>query len=172
MRNKIFISAYLFLVAICIIIGYFSFVGNNYYNLGDLDRSIYESVFFSVVLLLSCVALRFFKIAHQYFKTFFVFEILFLVVFFYAYCQNLVWFNHYFTVSNRKEEIKNQILPVLSSGPQLFMDYDIYVKSRISSYEVALTSAYKNKAAFPQEYNKYNFDPSMDLNENINFYHR
>jgi hypothetical protein len=49
------------------------------------------------------------------------------------------------------------------------MDYDIYVKSRISSYEVALTSAYKNKAAFPQEYNKYNFDPSMDLNENINY---
>ena len=169
MRNKIFISAYLFLAAITIIIGYFSFLGNNYYSLGNLDESIYNSVFFSVVLIVACVALRLLKITHQYFKAFFFLEVFFLVVFSIAYIQNLVWFNHYFTVSDRKEEIKNQVLPILSSGPRIFSEYDLYVKSRISTYEVALSSAYKNKAAFPLEYNKYNFDPSMDLSENINY---
>ena len=168
MKNKYIISAYLIPLAICLVIGYYSFLGFNFYSLGDIKQSLVNSSIWISLLFVAVCSLRLLKMAQSNFGVFILIEISALLAVGFLFTKILEPFNHYFSVTARKELIESKITPALSSAPVMYVDYYTYVNARISSYETALRSAVANKRVFQAEYDKFGFD-STNVNDQIDF---
>jgi hypothetical protein len=168
MKNKYIISAYLIPLAISLVIGYYSFLGFNFYSLGAIRQSLINCSFWISLLFIAVCVLRILKIVHSNFRIFILIEISALLLVGFVFTKILEPFNHYFSVTARKELIESKIEPALSYAPKMYDEYLIYANSRISSYEAALRSAVANRRVFQAEYDKFGFD-STDVNDQIDF---
>ena len=80
--------------------------------------------------------------------------ILFTVLFFFI---SRSVFPHYFTVCDKKEEIKEKLSSSIDGATRMFEEYESYAADRESLYEAKLKSVVAAKKACPSDYKDYGF---------------
>ena len=134
------------------------FLGLNFVTEGDLLVSILVSI--DILLVLGGLAFlaKRQKTARKNFKKHIIIEFsaiaLFTVLFFGV---SFYIFPHYFTVSSKKEEIKNTLLSSIDGAKKMFDDYETYASNRESVYEANLNSVVAAKSTRPTDYSNFGF---------------
>ena len=134
------------------------FLGLNFVTEGDLLISILVSV--GIVLILGGLAFmaKWQKTARKDFKAHIILEFSAIVVFtilFFGVSYYI--FPHYFTVSSKKDDIKNTLLSSIDGAKKMFGDYEAYASNRESIYKANLNSVVAAKKARPTDYSDFGF---------------
>lgn len=149
--------------------GFVCFLGANFYTEGNTKQSIITAAIITLLLIAFALGLKRLKQASRNFKTFFVFEIITLVlltgVFF--VCTWFV-FSHYFVVTEKKTEIQNTLTASINEAQGMFSAYESYVENRLNLYESTLNNVVTNEVTKPQQYVAFGFVKGVDNNIQIN----
>ena len=138
--------------------GFICFLGLNFVSEGNVILSV--GLALGIAILLGGLALlaKLQKRVMKNFKTHIIIEISLILVFtILFFAIGYLIFPHYFTVSNRKEEIKTTLLSSISGAEKMFDSYETYAKNRESIYEANLNSVVAAKRARPNEYASFGF---------------
>jgi Tfp pilus assembly protein PilE len=139
--------------------GFVCFLGTNFYTLGNITQSIIVTAIIVVSLIVTAFSAKLLKRTSSNFKTCFVWEIIFLVLFtglmaFFAYSP----FPHYFVVSEHKTEVQSKLTESITQAENMFAEYEKYAKNRESLYKNKLGSVVAAKNINPREYAEYGFE--------------
>lgn len=138
--------------------GFICFLGLNFVTEGDLSISIFIAVGIVVILGILSLMAKLQKTVRKAFKAHIVAEfslvLVFTILFFYV---SYLIFPHYFTVSSKKEQIKESLLSSIDGATKMFDDYETYAKNRESFYETNLKSVVAAKRTRPTDYLNYGF---------------
>lgn len=142
--------------------GFVCFLGTNFSTLGETSRSLIHSLVIFGLLSGTALGAKLFKRTNRNFKTYFILEILMLVLFtgfmiFIAYAP----FHHYFVVSGQKLEIQKKLRTSITQSENMFSKYEVYAKNREDLYRNKLQSVASSKRINPGEYSKYGFVTSV-----------
>lgn len=138
--------------------GFICFLGLNFVTEGDLLISILIAV--GIVLILGGLALmaKLQKTVRKDFKTHIIVEFSLVVVFTILFFGvSYLVFPHFFTVSSKKDQIKESLLSSIGGATKMFDDYETYAKNRESIYEANLNSVVAAKKTRPTDYSDYGF---------------
>jgi Tfp pilus assembly protein PilE len=135
------------------------FLGTNFYTLGNITQSIIVTAIIAVSLIITAFSAKLLKRTGGNFKTCFIWEIIFLVLFtglvvFFAYSP----FPHYFVVSEHKTEIQSKLTENITQAENMFAEYEKYAKNRENLYKNKLSSVVAAKSINPSEYAEYGFE--------------
>jgi hypothetical protein len=124
--------------------GFVCFLGANFYTLGGTKKSLIFAGIITVLLAALPNLAKWLKGVQGNFKTYFIAEVVVILLFtgvtaFFTYSP----FSHFFTVSDRKVEIQNQLSDNIKQAQNMFSRYESYANSRITSYNDALKSIVK-----------------------------
>lgn len=117
------------------------FLGANFYTLGDTKKSlIYAGIITSILVGLAFLA-KWLKGVKSNFKISFVAEVIVLILFtgailIFTYSP----FSHYFTVTDKKDNIQSQLSTAITETQNMLSDYDDYANKRIATYESTIKS--------------------------------
>jgi hypothetical protein len=139
--------------------GFACFLSTNFYTLGDITQSITVTAIIAVLLIVTAFSAKLLKRTGGNFKTCFVWEMIFLILFtglmaFFAYSP----FPHYFVVSEHKTEIQSKLSESIIQAENMFTEYEKYSGNRESLYKNKLHSVVAAKSINPSEYAEYGFE--------------
>ena len=139
--------------------GFVCFLGTNFFTLGNTNQSVILSVVIAVLLSGTALGAKLFKLTSRNFKTCYILELFFLVLFtistlFFAYSP----FSHYFVVSEQKIEIQEKLNMSIAQAENMFEGYENYAENRENLYKSKLRSVAAAKNAAPSEYAEYGFE--------------
>jgi Tfp pilus assembly protein PilE len=146
--------------------GFVCFLGSNFYTLGDTKKSVIFAVIITVVLAGLAYLAKWLKGVEGNFKNSHIAEIAVLVLFtgllaFFTYSP----FSHYFTVSDRKEEIQSQLSKNITQAQDMFSNYEDYANRRKNLYRRTLESNIKAGTDFEKfgiEKNGVSFETQLN----------
>lgn len=149
-----------------IVFGFICFLGINFYTFGNTAESISKAVIIIVLLCATALGAKLFKQAKGNFKTNFIAEISFLVVFtglmiYYTY----IAFGHYFVVSEKKAGIQNKLNSSITQVQNMFATYDKYVATREYNYKNKLRSIAKNWKNAKKDYDSCGFNENRIISD-------
>jgi hypothetical protein len=155
-RSKFSLADLLTLMS-AITFGFLFFLGYNFLTLGDMTKSIILASSFALALGVIAYALKTLKGVSRNFKTNIIAELVLILAYsiiaFFAFSP----FSHYFSVSQEKEQIQNNILTNISEAEGLFDAYDDYTDNRLSLYERKLKGIIQARIVNPSEYIEFGF---------------
>lgn len=134
------------------------FLGLNFVTEGDLLISVLVSV--GIMLILGGLAFmaKWQKTARKDFKAHIILEFSAIVVFTILFFGiSFFIFPHYFTVSSKKDDIKNTLLSSIEGAKKMFGDYEAYTSNRESIYKAYLSSVVAAKRTRPTDYSDFGF---------------
>ena len=157
MNKSIFSLADVLTVLSAVAFGFVCFLGSNFYTLGDTKKSLILAVIITILLGGLAFLAKFLKRVQGNFKTSFILEVVVLILFtglmiYFTYSP----FSHYFAVSDKKEEIQDQLSNNITQAQNMFTDYEGYANTRMSVYYSTLNSVIELKN--PDEYSIYGFE--------------
>lgn len=121
--------------------GFVSFLGINFMWKGEVMKSVLAALTISAVLVLIVLLAKKIKSARRNFKNNALYEIILLALYFVVAFITIIPFSHYFTVRDRKEEIKSKIVDDVNNTKKMFVAYDTNAKNRVEVYEGQLKTA-------------------------------
>ena len=135
------------------------FLGTYLYTLGNISQSIMLAIIIFVLLGITAFGAIFLKRTSRNFKTCFVLEMIFIVMFtalllFFSFSP----FPHYFMVLDQKAEIQSKLSTSITQAENIFTEYEQYAENRITLYRTKLRSVAATKATKPSEYIAYGFE--------------
>jgi hypothetical protein len=135
------------------------FLGTNFYTLGNITQSLVVAAIIFVLMVITAFSAKLLKRASRNFKTCFIWEMIFLVLFtgqtaFFAYSP----FPHYFVVSEQKTEVQSKLATSITQAENMFAEYEKYAKNRENLYKNQLNSVVSAKNINPGEYAEYGFE--------------
>jgi hypothetical protein len=138
--------------------GFVSFLGLNFFTLGDTNQSIIIAVIISVFLSGTALGAKWLKRTSGKFKTCIIWEMLLLLLFtvlitLFTYSP----FSHYFVVSGQKEEIQTKLNASITQAENMYSAYEKYAESRAENYKGKLESVVTAKNINPREYQSFGF---------------
>jgi len=147
-----------------IVFGFISFLGINFYTLGNTAESISKAVIISVLLCATALGAKLFKQVKGNFKTNFIGEISLLIVFtglmiYYTYNA----FGHYFVVSEKKKVIQNKLNTSVEQVQNMFSKYDKDVVKREYDYKNKLRSIVTGKNERSKDYDSCGFNQNKHI---------
>lgn len=116
-----------------------------FYTYGNLQKSIFFSLCIGFFLICFVMILKKIKAVRRNFIQNAFLEILILIIFLTVGIIFLVPFSHYFTVFNRKAQLKEKIETDLDNVTKMFARYEEHTKDRINKYEYELNAAIAGK---------------------------
>lgn len=139
--------------------GFICFLGANFYTLGNINQSIILAVIIAVLLGGTALGAKIMKRTSRNFKSSFVWEIVFLVLFtMFSALFSYTVFPHYFVVTEQKNEIQNKLIASISQAEDMFKEYEDYAENRENLYRNKLKSVVYNKNVNPKKYNDFGFE--------------
>ena len=139
--------------------GFICFLGANFYTLGNINQSIILAFIIAVLLGGTALGAKIMKRTSRNFKSSFVWEIIFLVLFtMISALFSYTVFPHYFVVTEQKNEIQNKLIASISQAEDMFKEYEDYAENRENLYRNKLKSVVYNKNVNPKEYNDFGFE--------------
>jgi hypothetical protein len=152
-----------------LVFGFICFLGTNFYTLGNMPKSIGLSVLITVLLFSTAFIPKLLKRTSINFKTCFIWEITFIVVFTLLFAFfTIMPFSHYFTVKNKDTEIVNKLQTSITQAENMFPAYESYAEDRKSLYHSKLKSVVASKKNNPTDYNEYGFKNGISDETQIN----
>jgi len=171
MNNVKFSLAAVISVVAASVYGFVSFLGFNFLWKGDVQKSILSAVAICLVLLLLVFITKKIKSARRDFKKNGLIEIITLAVYILVAMLTIMPFSHYFSVQNRKDEIKTKIETDVDKTRKMFDAYEVNANNRIAIYEGQLNTAINgqkfNNAAFIAMGFKNNDEPNIKQKERL-----
>lgn len=158
MKASRFSLADLLTLLAAVAFSFICFLGLNFVTEGDLLVSILVSIGIMLVLGGLAFMAKWQKTARKDFKGHIILEFSAIVVFtilFFGVSYYL--FPHYFTVSSKKDEIKNTLLSSIEGAKKMFGDYEAYATNRESFYKANLNSVVAAKKTRPTDYSDFGF---------------
>jgi hypothetical protein len=139
--------------------GFVCFLGTNFYTLGNITQSLTVAAIIFALMIVTAFSAKLLKRTSRSFKTCFIWEIIFLVLFtgltaFFAYSP----FPHYFVVSEQKTDIGRKLTESITQAENMFAEYEKYAKNRENLYKNQLNSVVSAKNINPGEYAEYGFE--------------
>ncbi len=169
MKQNNFSLADLLAALTALAIGFISFLGTNFLNIGKEEvwgltytaGCILQALVISILLFGTIYGAKRLKRINHSFKTAFILEALLLFLFT-LFAVNLVIKNspflHYFTVTKQRSEILDKIHANINQAEKLFEAYEYYAENRQLLYENKLIAVAEAQRTNPTEYKKYGFD--------------
>lgn len=141
MNKSIFSLADVLLVLTALAFGFICFLGSNFYTLGDTKTSVIFAVIITLLLAGFAYLAKWLKGVEGNFKNSRIAEITVIVLFtgltaFFTYSP----FSHYFTVTDRKVQIQNQLSENITQAQNMFSKYENYADIRMKLYQRTLES--------------------------------
>ncbi|MEI7582739.1 hypothetical protein [Runella sp.] len=141
--------------------GFVCFLSSNFFTLGNFNQSIILSVVIALLLSATALGTKLLKRTKSNFKTYFIWEMILLVLFtglmaLFAYSP----FPHFFVVGGQKEEIQSKLSASILQAENMFSAYEQYAETRKSLYNSTLKSVVNAKNTNPSEYAAYGFQNS------------
>lgn len=150
-KIKFSLAAVFALIATAIF-GWFFFLGINFLNKGDFQKSILMTLAVCLVLFLMVLVIKKIKSAKRNFQKNAIIELFLLLVYVMIAIITFVPFAHYFTVLSRKTEIKNKMDFGIDSVKKRFIDYKICADNSILLESGRLDIAILGKVPDPANY--------------------
>ncbi|OQP39816.1 hypothetical protein A4H97_16475 [Niastella yeongjuensis] len=116
-----------------------------FFTYGNLQKSILLALCLSFILVCFVLVLKEIKAVRRNFLQNAFLEILMLIVFLTAGIIFLIPFSHYFTVLNKKDQLKGKIETDLDNVANMFTRYEEFAKDRMNKYEYELNAAIAGK---------------------------
>lgn len=139
--------------------GFICFLGANFNTLGNINVSIILSVVIALLLSGTALGAKLMKRTSRNFKSSFVWEIIFLILFtMFTVSFAYTVFPHYFVVSEQKSEIQNKLIASITQAENMFKEYEEYAENRESLYRNKLKSVVYAKDVNLIEYNSFGFE--------------
>jgi len=156
--NKIkFSLAAVFALIAAVIFGWFFFLGINFMNKGDFQKSILMTLAACLLLFLMVLLIRKIKSTKRNFKNNAIIELFLLLIYLMLAVVAFVPFAHYFTVLSRKTEIKNKMDLGIDSVKKRFVDYEACANNSILFESGRLDIAILGKVPDPDNYRAAGF---------------
>ena len=153
MNKYIFSLADVLTVLSAVAFGFVCFLGRNFYTLGDTKNSLIFAITITILLGGLAFLAKFLKRVQGNFKTSFIAEVVVLLLFtglmvYFTYSP----FSHYFAVSDKKEEIQEQLSNNITQAHNMFGAYEKYVDTRKYIYQSTLQSIVNsgNESDYPK----------------------
>lgn len=147
-----FSLAAVFALIVTAIFGWFFFLGINFLNKGDFQKSILMTLTACLVLFLMVLLIKKIKSAKRNFQKNAIFELFLLLVYVIIAIVTFIPFAHYFTVLGRKAVIKNKMDMGIDSVKKRFVDYKICADNSILLESGRLDIAVLGKVPDPANY--------------------
>jgi hypothetical protein len=141
---------------------FFCFLSLNFYTLGDTQQSAIVAIVIGFILGSLAFGAKLLKRTTGKFKTSIIFERLLLLLFVITAFISVFPFSHYFAVSKRKTEIKQETTSNITQANNIFVNYERYANNRLSIYENRLNSIVQGKRVNPSAYRNYGFVNKTD----------
>lgn len=119
---------------------------------GELRKSVLSAVIICLLLLLQVYILKRIKSVRRNFQRNAIFEFVALLIYIIVAVVLIIPFSHYFTVIERKEDIKRKLVSDLDNTIKMFNEYEVYANNRISLYEYQLETAIDGKDLNPGDF--------------------
>jgi hypothetical protein len=165
--------AQVILVLTAISFGFVCFLSANFYTIGDTKKSLIIAGIITVLLAVLAYLASWFKGVKGNFKRNRIVEYVVIgsftvaIAFFTnsSFFTNSTFFtnspfSHYFTVSDKKEAIKNQLSETITEAQGMFSTYESYANGRTTSYHATLQSIVRAKekgSGTTNDYDAYGF---------------
>ncbi|MDR1654271.1 MAG: hypothetical protein LBS01_11635 [Prevotellaceae bacterium] len=146
--------------------GFVCFLSANFFFLGNTGQSSILAIIITVLLGGLALGAKLLKKTSRNFKTCFVWEVIFLVLFaIFAFIFAISPFSHYFVVSDQKEDIQNKLTASIMQAENMFAGYERYANNRETVYESKLRSVAAARSINPSEYAECGFvsDVSIEI---------
>ena len=147
--------------------GFVCFLSINFLTLGDTTSA--AIIAFIIAFILGGLALgaKLLKRTRKNFKTSLFFELFFLLCFSAVAFILVLPFSHFFSVYDKKEEIQEKLLNNFTVSDNIYTKYEDYANNRIELYESLLKAAVEAEQGNPDEFKKYDFEPGIDINTQV-----
>ena len=167
MNQSKFSLADLLTVLAAIIFGFVSFLGFNFAFLGaDKYKSIMYAALIAIGMGGLALAAAMLKRTRMISKTKVIMEFVLLFIFVLSAAFAMIPFSHYFTVSDKKDDIKSVVNDtIIKNGINMFDKYEKYANERRFAYESSMETAYKNRMSNSNKYFCYFDDPGKKASE-------
>lgn len=149
--------------------GFVCFLGANFYTLGNTTQSIAIASIITLLLGITALGAKWLKQTRGNFKTYFVFEIIVLVLFtgltaYFTYAP----FSHYFLVSDQKVEIQEKLTASITQAEKLYNDYEKEAEERMVNYQGFLNSVVSNRHTSRMKFDSLGFqEPGVPFQKQI-----
>ena len=159
MNQLKFSKADVFILIGAMLLGVVCFLGINFYTLGNKPLSLSWAIGIAGTLGGTAFLATVWKRTSCNFKTYFVLEVLFLILF--TLSMGIVSykiFPHYFVVSGQRTEIQSKLTASITQAENMFTEYERYAENRKELYRDKLRGVAAAQNINPSEYVAYGFE--------------
>ena len=174
MNQSKFSIADIFTIVSALVFGFFCYLGYNFKFLGDTVKSVIFAVVIAVVLGVLALLPKWMKSTDHNFKTHFILEWVFIILFVLAAVVAIFPFSHFFSVSSKdnKQKIQTSIERDIRQAETLYDNYEEYVNNRMSLFENEIRTAVVNKSSNMSEYSKFGLKSDPNVSDQKQMEHK
>ena len=145
-----------------IIISYVTYMGDFYANGGNFKESAIKVFCLDIGLILTFIVAQIYKGTDEKFDRSIIIERILICLSPIAFICAMIPFNHFWSVFSERDKIEPKFTSAIEKSRQMFDNYDIYAKERITNYSDALQIIINNKGKDREAYLHAGFSDSND----------